>query len=75
LLARTEGLFVEPASASALAGIAKANKAGLFPKDSVLAATMTGHGLKDPDTAIKSAGFEPVVVKPDMDSVMNIIGL
>src|SRR5438876_4563142 len=75
LLARTEGLFVEPASASALAGIAKANKAGLFPKGSVLAATMTGHGLKDPDTAIKSAGFEPVVVKPDMDSVMNIIGL
>ena len=36
---------------------------------------MTGHGLKDPDTAIKTAGFEPIVVQPDRDSVMRVIGL
>jgi threonine synthase len=75
LLARTDGIFVEPASAAALAGAIKAAQAGLIPKDSVLAATMTGHGLKDPDNAIKSAGFEPVIVEAKMKAVMKVIGL
>ena len=75
LLARTDGIFVEPASAAALAGAIKSAKAGLIPKGSVVAATMTGHGLKDPDNAIKSAGFEPVVVEAKMEAVMKVIGL
>jgi hypothetical protein len=36
---------------------------------------MTGHGLKDPDNAIKTAGFEPIVVEPKKDAVMKVIGL
>jgi threonine synthase len=36
---------------------------------------MTGHGLKDPDTAIKSAGREPIVTKADKESVCRAIGL
>src|SRR5438477_2255876 len=63
LIARTEGVFVEPACAAPLAGLIKCVKAGMIPAGSILAATMTGHGLKDPDTAITTAGFEPIVVE------------
>jgi hypothetical protein len=36
---------------------------------------MTGHGLKDPDNAIKSAGREAMVVPADKDAVCRAIGL
>ena len=74
-VARTDGVFVEPASASALAGIIKCVKAGKIPAGSIITATMTGHGLKDPDCAIKTAGFEPIIVPPTRDAVMKVIGL
>src|SRR5215212_6732260 len=57
-IARTDGIFIEPASAAALAGIINCVKANKIPSGSVITATMTGHGLKDPDCAIKTAGFE-----------------
>jgi threonine synthase len=75
LLARSEGLIVEPASAAALAGVIKSAQAGLIPQGSLLAATMTGHGLKDPDCAIKTAGAEPIVVEPSKEAVLKVIGL
>lgn len=75
LIARTDGVFVEPASAASLAGLIKDVKAGLIPSGSVITATMTGHGLKDPDAAIKTAGFEPFVVEANKDAVMKVIGL
>ncbi|MEW6306292.1 MAG: threonine synthase [Verrucomicrobiota bacterium] len=75
LIARTEGVFVEPACAAPLAGLIKCVKAGLIPAGSVITATMTGHGLKDPDNAIKSAGFEATVVPPTKEAVMKVIGL
>jgi threonine synthase len=75
LIARTEGIFVEPACAAPLAGLIKCAAAGMIPEGSLLAATMTGHGLKDPDTAIKTAGFEPVIVEPTSKAVMKVIGL
>jgi threonine synthase len=75
LIARTDGIFVEPASAACLAGLIHCVRAGRIPEGSVVAATMTGHGLKDPDNAIKTAGFEPVVVEPNKDAVMKVIGL
>jgi len=75
LIARTDGIFVEPASAAALAGILRCVKDGRIPKGSVVAATMTGHGLKDPDVAISSAGFEPTVLKANSNEVMKAIGL
>src|SRR4051812_20514002 len=75
LLARTEGILVEPASAAALAGIKKCIETQMIPAGSLLTATMTGHGLKDPDTAIKTAGFEPTVVPPTKEAVMKVIGL
>jgi len=75
LIARTDGIFAEPASAAALAGIIKSSEAGMIPAGSVLTATLTGHGLKDPDTAITTAGFEPIVVEPTREAVMKVIGL
>jgi threonine synthase len=75
LIARTDGIFVEPASAACLAGLIQRVKAGAIPAGSVIAATMTGHGLKDPDTAIKSAGLEPILVPPTKEAVMKVIGL
>jgi len=75
LVARTEGLFVEPACATPLAGLIKCVQAGTIEEGSLVVATMTGHGLKDPDTAIETAGFQPTVVKPTRDDVMRVIGL
>jgi threonine synthase len=74
-IARTDGVFVEPASAAALAGIIKCVKENKIPAGCVIAATMTGHGLKDPDCAIQTAGFEPTVVPATRDAVMKVIGL
>lgn len=75
LVARTEGVFVEPACAAPLAGLIKCVKAGLIPKGSLVTATMTGHGLKDPDRAISTAGSEPIVVSANSKEVMKVIGL
>ncbi len=75
LLARCEGILVEPASAACLAGLKKCVEAGMIPEGSLVTATMTGHGLKDPDTAIKTAGFEPTIVPATLDAVMKVIGL
>jgi len=75
MIAATDGVFVEPASAACLAGLIKCVRAGQIPAGSVIAATMTGHGLKDPDTAIKSAGFEPFETPATAAAVMKVIGL
>ena len=74
-IARSDGIFVEPASAAPLAGLIRAVKENKIPPGSVVSATMTGHGLKDPDCALKTAGHEPVVVDPQTSAVMKVIGL
>ena len=75
LIARTEGVFVEPACATPLAGLIKCVQAGQIPEGSLITATMTGHGLKDPETAISAAGVEPTSVPPNKEDVMRVIGL
>ncbi len=75
LIARCEGVMVEPACAAPLAGLIKAVKAGLIDEGSLVTATMTGHGLKDPDTAVKVAGFEAINAPASTQAVMKIIGL
>jgi len=75
LIARTEGVFVEPACGTPVAGLIKCVQAGMIEEGSLVVVTMTGHGLKDPDVAIATAGFEPIVVKAAKDDVMRAIGL
>ncbi|KAA2259569.1 threonine synthase [Solihabitans fulvus] len=65
LLARREGIFVEPASATSVAGLLATSEDGRLPRGSVVVCTVTGHGLKDPDTAlIGMSEVEPLPVSP-----------
>ncbi|MCZ6917222.1 MAG: threonine synthase [Gemmatimonadetes bacterium] len=52
LVASVEGIFAEPASAAAVAGLKKVNAANRVPASSIIVCTLTGHGLKDPSRAI-----------------------
>jgi len=49
-------------------------KAGRFEPGSTLVLTLTGHGLKDPDTALESAS-RPISVPPRLDAVLAQLGL
>jgi threonine synthase len=66
-LSQEEGVFVEPASASSVAGLFLLNQRGYFKniakkrKEINIVCTLTGHGLKDPQIAIKSIKSPPVV--------------
>ena len=65
LLARREGVFVEPASASSVAGLLAKSADGRLPENSEVVCTVTGHGLKDPDTALAGmVEVEPLSVDP-----------
>ena len=74
ILARIEGIFVEPASASSIAGLKKLVKSGVIGKDEHVVCITTGHGLKDPDTAIKQSE-KPVEVDAEMAAIENALGL
>ena len=65
MVSSTEGIFCEPASAASIAGVIKKSKEGYFPKGARVVCTLTGHGLKDPDNAIKVSA-EPVTCEPEM---------
>ena len=75
LLAGKDGVFVEPASAASVAGLIKLNKSGFFKKakNPRIVCVLTGHGLKDPDRAIKSIK-KPTVVPANLKSVLTSIG-
>ena len=47
--------------------------AGEIPEGALVTATMTGHGLKDSDTAIRVAGFEPIVASANKEAVMAVM--
>ena len=65
LLARDEGVFVEPASAAGVAGLLKAVEDGWVRPGSTVVCTVSGHGLKDPDTALRDMPtVTPVAVDP-----------
>ena len=71
MAARLEGLFAEPASAAPLAGLLRMGRQGLIPKGSLITLTLTGHGLKDPDTAMDQSKVEATVVEPLLDAVLE----
>jgi threonine synthase len=74
MLAREEGIFMEPASAATVAGLVKVVKGGRIERGSTLVLTLTGHGLKDPDTALESAS-RPTSVPASLDAVLAQLGL
>ncbi len=74
LVARREGLFAEPACAAPVAGLLRAGRKGLIPKDSLVTLTLTGHGLKDPDTAMAQSQEETPVVEARVEAVLESLG-
>ncbi len=73
LLAEKEGVFCEPASAASLAGAIADIQSGKIPEGSSIVCTLTGHGLKDPDTAIKQSTSPMLTVEANLDSVKKAI--
>ncbi len=74
LVASTEGVFCEPASAASIAGVIKSVRRGLFKGGETIVCTLTGNGLKDPDTVIK-ASDKPIEMPPDVDEIASFLGL
>ncbi len=74
LIARTEGIFCEPASASSVAGLRKLLKASYFTAKDAVVCTLTGNGLKDPDAA--SRGIAPPLTAPaSLPEVLKLMNL
>ncbi|MEE9398439.1 MAG: threonine synthase [Methylococcales bacterium] len=73
MLAEQEGIFCEPASAASLAGLMHDLEAAKIPEGSRITCTLTGNGLKDPDTAIKQCALNLVPVEATLDSVRSAI--
>ena len=68
LLARTEGIFVEPASAASIAGLKKLIESGEIGSEETVVCIATGHGLKDPEVAIKAC--EKIVeIEPSLEEL------
>jgi len=73
LLASKEGVFCEPASATSVTGALHDIEAGNIPNGSTMVCTLTGHGLKDPDIAIKQSVTEMITIDAELNSVKRAI--
>jgi threonine synthase len=74
MIASLEGIFCEPASAAPLAGVLKLHRKGFFKKGDTVVLTITGHGLKDPDIAIR-VSTKPISVPPQKEAVLRYLKL
>ncbi|WP_265521887.1 threonine synthase [Oerskovia flava] len=78
ILSSQAGVFVEPASAAGVAGIISRAERGLVPAGARIVVTVTGHGLKDPQWALRAADGSEVVptrVGADVVSIADALGL
>jgi threonine synthase len=77
-LSAQEGVFVEPGSAASVAGLLACHEAGLVPAGARIVCTVTGHGLKDPQWALRTADggdVTPVRVPVDAVTAARALGL
>jgi len=74
MVAAEEGVFCEPASAASVAGVVKVNGMGLLKEGDRVVCTLTGHGLKDADTAI-GVSRQPQTIKASRDEVVRLLNL
>lgn len=72
LIAAKEGIFSEPASSASLAGVIKLYKKGYFKPGDEVVCTLTGHGLKDPDTVFV-VSKKPIEVDAELIAVEKAI--
>ena len=74
MLTEKEGVFCEPASATSVAGAMRDIKLGKIPEGSSVVCTLTGHGLKDPDSAIAQCDQSAMInVNPTLEEVKKAI--
>jgi threonine synthase len=73
-LARQEGVFIEPASAAGVAGLRKLVQNGQVDRDGTYVAVLTGHGLKDPNTAVEQFAT-PEPIPANLDAIVKWLGL
>jgi threonine synthase len=71
--ARLAGVFCEPASAAGLAGVRALRAAGRLDPDALVVCVLTGHGLKDPDTAVRTAD-QPVFTEDPLREIETVLG-
>jgi len=74
LLARLEGIFVEPASASSIAGLKKLVEVGAVSCEEEVICVTTGHGLKDPEV-VERFCEKPITVEADQNSIKRALSL
>lgn len=72
MVAATEGVFCEPASAASVAGVMKLSQQGKLCEAEIVVCTLTGHGLKDADTAI-SVSAQPKTVRATREDVARLL--
>lgn len=72
-IAESEGVFAEPASAAAVAGVIKLAQRNYFERNTRIVITLTGAGLKDPDFAL-SFDDHIETVDPSLDAVRRVVG-
>jgi threonine synthase len=72
LLAEHEGVFCEPASAISVAGVLHDLEEGRIREGSTIVCTLTGHGLKDPDTAIGQC-VKPQTVDAELSEIERVM--
>ncbi|GAA2059939.1 threonine synthase [Leifsonia soli] len=78
ILSAEVGIFVEPASAISVAGLLERSEAGMIPAGATVVLTVTGHGLKDPQWALRTADgsdVQPTVVPVDTTAIADVLGL
>ena len=68
-----EGIFCEPASAASVAGLRLDRRKGRIPDDALVVCTLTGHGLKDPDVAMRHEGPRIEGVAPQLEAVREAL--
>jgi threonine synthase len=74
LLASSEGVFCEPASAASFGGLLRKVHQGIIHPSDVVVCTLTGNGLKDPEAVLKSVD-RPVVLENSLEAVLQEVGL
>jgi threonine synthase len=69
LLARSLGVFAEPAGATSVAGLLRLARDGVLDADASCVAISTGSGLKDAESAFKAAGAVPEPIPPKLEAL------
>lgn len=75
LIASTEGILAEPASAASVAGLIQSHQAGIIKSGTKSVCILTGNGLKDPDSAIKYSQAEVKKTSAELNDILKVMNI